>query len=108
MRELNDDTDFDAIPAEGIGLEQTDLDHAQRLQELRQQVAEGLSAPLAYHMYSRHMDVSELAVQTGLFKWQVKRHLKPRVFARMSPTTKAVYCEALDLSVKELDELPPG
>ena len=93
MREFDDNLEAEAITAEEITVGQTDGDQEQHLL-------------LAYHMHSRLMDVAALASSTGLFKWQVKRHLKPKVIARMSPTTKALYCEALELSLQELGELP--
>jgi len=74
--------------------------------EARLRVEQKLSAPLEYHMYQRRMDISVLAQSTGFFQWQVKRHLKPAVFARLNAKKLARYQEALGLSLSELQSMP--
>ena len=66
----------------------------------------GESAPLEYHMYRQRMDVVLLAQSTGFFRWSVRRHLRPAVFARLSAEKKARYADALGLRVEELERLP--
>ncbi len=71
-----------------------------------QAVLEGQQSPLYYHMYAQRMDLIVLAQSMGLFQWRVKRHLKPKVFKKLSPTLLARYSEALGLSVESLKQLP--
>lgn len=66
----------------------------------------GKSAALEFHMYDRRMDLATLAQSTGLFKWRVRRHLKPAVFKRLKPALLARYAEALGISRETLMRLP--
>jgi len=66
----------------------------------------GRLSPLAYHMARRQMDAALLARYTGLFRWRVRRHLRPAIFARLDRELLARYAEVLQLSVEELCRLP--
>jgi hypothetical protein len=43
-----------------------------------------------------------VAAYTGFWKWQVKRHLKPAVFARLSEKKMKRYAEVFNVSVEDL------
>ncbi len=75
-------------------------------EEARARVAAGHSAPLEYWMYARRMDVELLSQTTGLWQWRIRRHLRPAVFARLSPKLLARYAEALGLPIETLSDLP--
>lgn len=78
-------------------------------QEALARVRAGQAAPLEFHMYDRRLDVSSLAQATGLWQWRVRRHLRPDVFARLSPALLTRYAEALGIPVEALRTLPgPG
>ncbi|HEY6000614.1 MAG TPA: hypothetical protein VI078_15110 [bacterium] len=77
-----------------------------RLREVRREVREGAASPLKYHMESAMMDAGLLASTTGLWKFQVRRHLKPRHFAALDRATLERYAAALRISVEELRSLP--
>lgn len=86
----------------------------QALEELERQAQEayeivkrGEKSPLYYHMYAQRMDPDVLAQSVGMFKWRVKRHFKPAVYARLNETIMQRYGDALGLSVEELRILPP-
>src|SRR5204863_9575767 len=51
--------------------------------EARQRALAGVASPLEYHMYRARMDVPMLAEAAGVWRWRVRRHLKPQVFARL-------------------------
>jgi len=70
--------------------------------EARARVLSGESSPLEYHMYRARMDVELLSQTTGLWRWRVRRHLKPKAFARLPPALKRRYAEALGISVEAL------
>ena len=92
--------------AEEIALSQA-IGECERLtQSARAREARGQSSPLEYHMYSKRMDVVVLAQSTGLFRWQVRRHLRPKPFARLSIRTRERYAYALGLSVDDLCTVP--
>lgn len=94
--------------AEEIVLDQA-LDEYQRCAaEALERARAGSSSPLEVHMYLCRMDVTLLAQSTGFFRWQVRRHLKPKHFARLSREKLARYADALGLAAEELVRLPEG
>jgi hypothetical protein len=72
----------------------------------RQNVLNGLSAPLEYWMYARRMDLLLLAQSTGIWRWRIRRHFRPEIFARLSHKMLARYAEALGITIEELQHLP--
>jgi len=86
----------------------------QALQELErlsdaayESVVAGAVSPLGFHMYNQRMDLATLAQASGIYKWRLKRHLKPSIFARLPQRLLGRYADTLGLSIKELCELPP-
>ncbi|HLP00977.1 MAG TPA: hypothetical protein VK163_03045 [Opitutaceae bacterium] len=73
--------------------------------EARARAARGESSPLEYHMYRLRLDVPTLAAAAGLWQWRVRRHLRPAVFARLSPRLLARYADAMGLTVDQLRTL---
>lgn len=74
--------------------------------EARARVERGESSSLEYHMYARRMDPPTLAQASGTWGWVLRRHLRPRPFARLSVRRLQRYADALGLSVAQLKELP--
>ena len=75
-------------------------------EDARLAVQAGTGSPLTYWMYERRMDVPLLAQSTGLWQWQVKRHLQPARFAALDARTLARYARALGLDVDTLSRVP--
>lgn len=73
-----------------------------RTNEAKKKVESGDASPLLYFMELRIMDLPTLAAYTGFWQWQIKRHLKPGVFKKLSEKKLAKYAEAFDISVDEL------
>jgi hypothetical protein len=71
----------------------------------RARVAAGLASPLEYWMHERRMDLALLAQTSGFWRWQVRRHLRPLVFARLSVKELERYALALGLSVAALQDV---
>jgi len=80
-----------------------DLDRLAR--EARQRALAGLTSPLEVHMYRARMDVALLAQTTGLWRWRIRRHFRPPVFARLSPRLRRRYADALGLSLEALGRI---
>jgi hypothetical protein len=53
-------------------------------------------------MEYRLMDIGILSDYTGFWKWQIKRHLKPEVFKRLSEKKLQKYAEAFNVSAEDL------
>lgn len=66
----------------------------------------GTASLLEYHMYRARMDDSLLAQSTGLWRWRVRRHLRPAVFARLSTALLTRYAAALGIDVATLTSTP--
>ena len=70
----------------------------------------GKASALEYHMYRSRMDFDTLVMVSGIWRWRVRRHFKPQVYAKLSSKVLARYAEALNVSVAEIRTLPdePG
>ncbi len=71
-----------------------------------QDVKNGLASPLKYHMLKLRFDLVSLAQATGLFQWQIKRHLKPSVFNNLSDKKIQRYCDVFAITPEQLKKLP--
>lgn len=91
---------------EQLVLDQAVADFRRRAHEAWQAARAGEQAPLAFHMYNARMDATVLAQASGLFRWQVRRDMRPRRFARLSPARLQRYAEALGLEIEQLRQLP--
>lgn len=71
---------------------------------------EGQTSALEYHMYRNRMDFDTLVMVSGMWRWRIRRHFKPAVYARLSDKVLARYAEAMGVTVAELRQLPdqPG
>jgi hypothetical protein len=80
-------------------------DLERRAREARERVVSGQSSPLEYHMYRARMDVDLLSQTSGVWRWRVRRHLKPAAFARLPLALKRRYADALGISVEALENV---
>ena len=92
--------------AESIVLTQA-IDEINRLaNEALSRVRNGDSSPLEYHMCAQRMNLPMLAQAVGRFRWQVKRHLKPKEFAKLDDKQLNIYAHALGIDVEILKQIP--
>jgi hypothetical protein len=77
-------------------------DIEQRITAARKKVLNKEASPLLFFMELRLMDAGIVSAYTGFWKWQVKRHLKPAVFEKLSDKKLQKYAEAFNVSVTEL------
>jgi hypothetical protein len=73
--------------------------------DARQRAARAETSPLEYHMFRVRMDVPTLAQAAGLWRWRVRRHLRPAIFARLPDALLQRYADALGLTVARLRAL---
>jgi hypothetical protein len=76
-----------------------------RIAQAKQKVLNGEASPLLFFMELRLMDMSIVADYTGFWKWQIKRHLKPDVFNKLSEKDLEKYAEAFNVKVAELKSM---
>ena len=84
--------------AEAVVLQQA-IDDLEELRDLARAAAlRGEKSPLEYFMYAHRMDLPTLAMSTGFFQWQVRRHFRFDVFLKLSPKILRRYADAFDRS----------
>lgn len=77
-------------------------DIQENTEKARQKVLNNEASPILYFMELRIMDLGTLAAYTGFWKWQIKRHLKPVVFDKLSFKKLQKYATAFDVTVEAL------
>lgn len=82
-------------------------DIAQRVDSARRKVLSNEISPLLYFMELRLMDIGIVAAYTGFWKWQVKRHMKPAVFKKLSHKKLQKYADLFELSIDDLKNIRP-
>jgi hypothetical protein len=77
----------------------------ERVAAARAKVLKEEASPLLFFMELKLMDVGVLAAYTGFWKWQVRRHLRPAVFKKLSDRRLRRYAEVFDISIDDLNTL---
>ena len=80
-------------------------DIGERVAAARAKVLKQEASPLLFFMELKLMDVGVLAAYTGFWKWQVRRHLRPSVFKKLSDRRLRRYAEVFDISIDDLNTL---
>lgn len=74
----------------------------ERIADAKQQVLNGEASPIVYFMEINKMDLTILSSYVGFWKWRVKRHFKPNVFATLSNKILQKYADTFEISIEEL------
>ncbi|MDR3697625.1 hypothetical protein [Mucilaginibacter sp.] len=80
-------------------------DIEKRIESAKEQVLNNHASPLLFFMEYRLMDIGILADYTGFWKWQIKRHLKPKVFNHLSDKKMQRYAAAFNIKVEDLKNM---
>lgn len=88
------------VKATALNLAWEDIE--QRIADAKQKVLSGEASPVLFFMELRIMDPAIVAAYTGFWKWQVMRHLKPKVFKKLSDKKLQKYAEAFEVSIDDL------
>lgn len=104
---VNERGEYTIVPTSGWEVEEVVLsqalaDYDEQAEEAQQRILRGESSPIEYFMYKRRMDALVLAQAMGLFKWQVKRHFKAKVFRRLDEALLNQYARILRVDVRRL------
>lgn len=73
-----------------------------RIEAARQKVLNNEASPLLFFMEKGLMDAGILAGYTGYWQWQVKRHLKPNVFKKLTDKQLRRYAEVFNVTIDDL------
>jgi len=75
---------------------------SERVAIAKTQVENNEVSPIVYFMEYNRMDIGILSSYVGMWRWRVKRHFKPKVFAKLSDTILQKYAETFNISIDEL------
>ena len=73
-------------------------------QAAREAVEKDEYSPLYYHMFRCRYDETGLAMAAGVWKWQLRRHFRPEVFAKLPAKTLQKYADACQISIDGLKQ----
>lgn len=104
-----EDGSYEAALSEGWDVKSTALDKAweeihRRTEDARQKVLNGEASPILYYLEKHLMDLPVLSGYTGFRRWQIKRHMKPSVFKRLSDSKLRKYAEVFEVSFDDLKQ----
>ncbi len=71
----------------------------------RQKVLNNEVSPVAFFIEYRLMDMATVAAYTGFWQWQIKRHMKPEVFNKLSEKKLQKYAAAFNVTLQQLKTL---
>lgn len=80
-------------------------DIKERAEEAKLKVQIGEVSPICYYMELNKMDLTILAGYVGMWKWRVKRHFNPAIFAKLSDKILQKYADAFEISIAELKNI---
>ncbi|HEX3933479.1 MAG TPA: hypothetical protein VHW43_02290 [Puia sp.] len=83
-------------------------DIEERVRIARERVLNKEASPLLYFMELKLMDIKVLAGYTGFYTWQIRRHMKPAIFKKLSDRRLRRYAEVLEVRVEDLKSMIPG
>lgn len=76
----------------------------EKLDETKEKVLSGELSPLAFFMEQNVMTVKLLSQYTGISKWKVKRHIKPKYFKKLDDLILQKYADTLNITVQDLKQ----
>ena len=74
----------------------------ERIAIAKAQVANNQVSPIGYYMELCRMDIAVLSSYVAMWQWRVKRHFKPKVFARLSDAVLKKYAASFNITIEEL------
>ncbi len=74
----------------------------ERIAAAKEQVKSGKVSPIVYFMEFSKMDIAILSSYVGIWKWRVKRHFQPKIFAKLNNKILLKYAETFNISHEEL------
>src|ERR1700744_223272 len=89
-----------AIKATALDIAWQDIEV--RIAAAKQKVLNNEASPILFFMEKALMDIEILAGYAGFWQWQIKRHLKPDVFNKLSDKKLQKYADAFNISIHDL------
>jgi len=107
---VDDDGQYITVASTGWGPKNAALKQAWeeiniKVDEVRDDVLEGKSSILVWHMEKNIMGIKLLAQYTGIPRRKIKKHMKPAVFEELDPDTLNKYAEVFNITIEELTNI---
>jgi hypothetical protein len=80
-------------------------DIEERVRIAKERVLNNEVSPIVYFMELKLMDPKVLAGYTGLWTWQVRRHMQPGIFKKLSNRRLQRYADVFEVTVEDLKSL---
>jgi len=77
----------------------------EKIEKTKQEVLSGSLSPIAYYMEKNIMDIGLVAKYMGMWKWTVKKHLKPRNFDKLNDETLEKYAKVFSISKEKFVDI---
>ena len=91
------------VKAEALNIAWQDIE--QRINDAKLKVNNGEASPVLFFMELRLMDFLTIAAYTGFWQWQIKRHINPALFKKLSDKKLKKYAAVFDISIDDLKRL---
>jgi hypothetical protein len=91
------------VKADALGVTWQDIE--QRIEDARQKVNNDEMSPIYFYMERSLMDLEIMSSYTGFWQWQIKRHMKPRVFQKLSIKSLQKYANVFEVSIENLKNI---
>ena len=88
--------------AKNIVQDHTMQEIQERIDQAQEDVKAGVVSPIVYFMELRRMDWKIVSDYTGMWKWRIKRHAKPMVFAKLNDKVLQRYADTFEITIEEL------
>jgi hypothetical protein len=76
-----------------------------RIENVKREILAGNVSPLAYYLERELMTPLRLSGEVGISTWRIKRHLKPKVFSKISDKYLNRYAKFFKVSVSDFVNL---
>jgi len=101
----NEDGKYETGLSEGWDVKSVALNNAweeieRRTKDAKDKVLNGEASPVLYYLELHLMDLPVLAGYTGFRRWQIKRHMKPSVFKKLSDKKLKIYADIFEVSIE--------
>lgn len=104
---LNDDGSYSKVLSKGWEVKASALnvvwdDIEEKIKNAQASIQRGEASPILFFMELNLMDIGIVSAYTGLWKWQVKRHLQQKHFKKLSSKVLQKYAKLFDVTLDEL------
>jgi len=107
---LDEDGNYTIVKSVGWDPKNTVMQQAwdninEKVEETKEKVINGQLSPIAYYMKKNIMDIGLLSKYMGLWRWTVKKHLKPKHFNKLSDKRLSQYADIFNITREQLTDI---